>query len=308
MAEDRWSIPGLTSDNATKPRIDLSDLTASEYLLFTSDKFILRSDIAADPRLRTARGGLTLAPRDESLPSARISAEGGAGQRPSATLSVGNQLLDYERRLEDVSSGKGGPVTTDTVSAKAGPLSARYSKRGQPNNQGLKQTNYSGSLNMGPVQLSAQRNLSSQDVVDPLYARFYRNTGQDTQTDTVGASGSFPLFGGMVSGGVNRQFVKNRSPQELWQETRPMSKNPNVTDYRLGWKGPVGPGSLDLSGNFRNIRRLGTEYDAKAKYTLLNPLGWGGELLATGEYKNPVGAKSSAEGRLQYRIPLGGSR
>ena len=98
MAEDRWSIPGLTSDNATKPRIDLSDVTASEYLtnLFTSDNFILRSDIAADPRLRTARGGLTLAPRDTSgyLPSARISAEGGAGQRPSATLSVGNQLLD----------------------------------------------------------------------------------------------------------------------------------------------------------------------------------------------------------------------
>ena len=87
-----------------------------------------------------------------------------------------------------------------------------------------------------------------------------------------------------------------------------MSKNPNVTDYRLGWKGPVGPGSLDLSGNFRNIRGVGGEPYAKGKYTFLNPLGWGGELLATGEYKNPVGAKSSAEGRLQYRIPLGGSR
>ena len=283
MAEDRWIIPGLTSDNATKPRIDLSDVTASEYLLFTSDKFILRSDLAADPRLRTARGGLTLAPRDESLPSARISAEGGAGQRPSATLSVGNQLLDYEGRYQSVSSGKGGPVTTDTVSGKAGPFGAFYSKSGQPDNQGLKQTNYSGSLNMGP-------------------ARFFQNTGQDTQTDTVGASGSFPLFGGMVSGGVNRQFVKNRSPQELWQETRPMSKNPNVTDYRLGWKGPVGPGSLDLGGNFRNIRRLGTEYDAKATYNLPNPLGWGGELLATGEYKNPIGAESAAEGMLRYKL------
>ena len=304
MAEDRWSIPGLTSDNATKPRIDLSAMRVSEYLLFTSDNYRLRSDIAADPYKSTASGGLTLAPRDTSryFPSARISAEGGAGQRPSATLSVGNQLLDYERRLEDVSSGKGGPVTTDTVSAKAGPLSARYSKRGQPNNQGLKQTNYSGSLNMGPVQLSAQRNLSSQDVVDPLYARFYRNTGQDTQTDTVGASGSFPLFGGMVSGGVNRQFVKNKGPQGFWQESRPMSKNPNVTDYRLGWKGRVGPGSLDLGGNFRNIRGVGTQPSFRGSYTLPNPLWRGGELLATGEYKNPIGAESAAEGMLRYKL------
>jgi len=299
MAEDNWDV-------RAKVQKSLADLTASQYLFSYSD-YNLMSDITADPFEKTLSGGFTLAPRDDSLPSARLSAEGGVNQRPSATLSlsipVGRQLIDYERRWEKESSKRGGPITTDTVSGKAGPFRAFYSEIDQPGNQGLEQTNIGGSWNVGPAELFARRIRSRQDVVDPRYAGVFQNTGQDTEIGTIGARGSLPLGPGTLSGGINRQFETRRFPQHISQESRSMAQAPNVTNYQGGWKGPVGPGILALQAALKDVRNVGMEPSAKAKYTYKNPLGWGGELSATGSYVNPLDPNRESETR--FRVAYG---
>jgi hypothetical protein len=292
MAEYEW-------DKKTERSLSNPTLTASQYLLFYSDEYNLMSDITADTSKNTLSGGFTLVPRDDSLPSARLSAEGGVNQRPSATLSVGNQLLNFESRFEDVPPQQGGDVFTSTLSGKAGPFRAFYSEIGQPGNQDLEQTNIGGSWNIGPAELFARRTRSRQEVVDPLLL----NTGQDTEIDTIGAHGSLPLGRGMVSGGVDRQFVTSRYPQHISQESRPMAQAPNVTNYQGGWKGPVGPGILALQAALKDVRNVGMEPSAKAKYTYKNPLGWGGELSATGSYVNPLDPNRESEAR--FRVAYG---
>ena len=137
MPEDKWDTGG-----------SLSELSASEYLLFNSDKYKLTADSAVDTSGRTLRSGLNLSPQPEYdyLPSARLEAEGGLDERPSATLSVGTKLLNFESRFEDVRKEEGGKVLTNTVSANIGPASARYSETTQPGNRDLQQTNIGGSL------------------------------------------------------------------------------------------------------------------------------------------------------------------
>ena len=299
MAEDNWDV-------RAKVQKSLADLTASQYLLSYSD-YNLISDITADTSKNTLRGGFTFAPRDDSLPSARLSAEGGVNQRPSATLSlsipVGRQLIDYERRWEKESSKRGGPITTDTVSGKAGPFSAFYSETGQPGNQGLEQTSYGGRMSIGPAKLFARRIRSRQDVVDPRYAGVFPNTGQDTEIDTIGARGSLPFLGGRVSGDVNRQFETRRFPQHISQESRPMAQAPNVTNYRLGWEGPVGPGRFGLQGTLRDVRNVGMEPSVGGSYTIQDPLGLGGRFSATGSYVNPLDPNRESEAR--FRVAYG---
>ena len=298
MAEDNWDV-------REKVRKSLADLTASQYLLSYSD-YNLISDIAADTSKKTLRGGFTLAPRDDSLPSARLSAEGGVNQRPSATLSlsipVGRQLIDYERRWEKESSKRGGPITTDTVSGKAGPFRAFYSEIDQPGNQGLEQTNIGGSWNVGPVQFYGQRNQSSQ-FVDPRHARFFQNPRFGQQTNTFGARGSLPLGPGTLSGGINRQFETGWFPQRAGQESRPMAQAPNVTNYRLGWEGPVGPGRFGLQGTLRDVRNVGMEPSVGGSYTIQDPLGLGGQFRATGSYVNPLDPNRESEAR--FRVAYG---
>jgi len=292
MAEDNWDV-------REKVQKSLADLTASQYLLLYSDEYNLMSDITANPFEKTLSGGLTLAPRDDSLPSARLSAEGGVNQRPSAALSlsipVGRQLIDYERRFEKGS-------TTDTVFGEAGPFSAFYSKINPTNNQYPQETNLGGTMNIGPAELFARRTRSRQEVVDPRYARFFPNPHQDTQEDTIGAHGSLPLGPGMVSGGVDRQFVTSRYPQHISQDARPVYQDPNVTNYRLGWEGPVGPGRLGLQGTLRHVRDVGMEPSLSGLYTIPNPLGLGGQFRATSSYVNPIDGESAAEAMLGYKL------
>ena len=293
MAEDEW-------DKKTERSLSNPTLTASQYLLLYSDEYNLMSDITADTSKNTLRGGFTLAPRDDSLPSARLSAEGGVNQRPSATLSVGNQLLNFESRFEDVPPQQGGDVFTSTLSGKAGPFRAFYSETDQPGNQGLERTNIGGSWNIGPAELFARRNQSRREVVDPRHARFFQNTGQDTKIDTIGARGSLPLGRGMVSGGVDRQFVTSRFPQQIGQESRPMAQDSSV-NVGAGWSGKAGPGILAMRGDWRR-----GEPSLRGSYTIQDLLGLGGKFSATGSYD--PNRESAVEGRLQYKIPLGGRR
>ena len=295
MAEYEW-------DKKTERSLSNPTLTASQYLLFYSDEYNLMSDIAADTSKNTLRGGFTLAPRDDSLPSARLSAEGGVNQRPSATLSVGNQLLDFESRFEDVPPQQGGDVFTSTLSGKAGPFRAFYSEIDQPGNQGLEQTNIGGSWNVGPVQFYGQRNQSSQ-FVDPRHARFFQNPRFGQQTNTFGARGSLPLGPGTLSGGINRQFETGWFPQRAGQESRPMAQAPNVTNYRLGWEGPVGPGRFGLQGTLRDVRNVGMEPSVGGTYTIQDPLGLGGQFRAKGSYVNPLDPNRESEAR--FRVAYG---
>ena len=301
MPEDKWDTGG-----------SLSELSASEYLLLNSDKYKLTADSAVDTTGRTLRSGLNLSPQPEYdyLPSARLEAEGGLDERPSATLSVGTKLLNFESRFEDVPPQRGGDALTNTVSGKAGPFRAFYSETDQPGNRDLQQTNIGGSLAVGPVELYGQRNQSSQDVVDPRDARFFRNTRQDTQADTIGARGSLPFMGGSLSGDISRQLRTNTGPQHISQEARPTGQNPNVTNYRAGYEGQVGPGNLSLQGNLTDVRNVGVEPSVGGSYTIPNPFGLGGQFRATGSYNNPLdpNRESAAEAMLRYRIPLGGRR
>ena len=151
MPEDKWDVGG-----------SLSELSASKYLLLNSDKYRLTADSAVDTSGRTLRSGLNLSPQPEydSLPSARLEAEGGLDKRPSATLSVGTKLLNFESRFEDVPPQQGGDALTNTVSANMGPFRAFYSEGTQSGNRDLEQTNIGGSWNVGPVELFARRNQS----------------------------------------------------------------------------------------------------------------------------------------------------
>jgi len=301
MPEDKWDVGG-----------SLSELSASKYLLLNSDKYRLTADSAVDTSGRTLRSGLNLSPQPEydSLPSARLEAEGGLDKRPSATLSVGTKLLNFESRFEDVPPQQGGDALTNTVSANMGPFRAFYSEGTQSGNRDLEQTNIGGSWNVGPVELFARRNQSSQDVVDPRDARFFKDTRFDRQTDTFGARGSLPMGQGTLSGGVSRQFGTGRFPQHISQEARPTGQNPNVTSYSAGYEGQVGPGNLSLQGNLTDVRNVGVEPSVGGSYTIPNPLGLGGEFRATGSYGNSLdpNRESAAEAMLRYRIPLGGRR
>jgi hypothetical protein len=127
MPEDRLDAGG-----------SLSELTTSEYLLLNSDKYKLTADSAVDASGRPLRGGLNLSPKDDYLPSARVQVERrDLDERPSATLSVGTKLLNFQSRFQDVPPQQGGDALTNTVSGKAGPFGAFYSETSQPGNLDL---------------------------------------------------------------------------------------------------------------------------------------------------------------------------
>jgi len=303
MAEDEWNVGG-----------SLSDLTATEFLVFNSDA--VKADLqgrlsssrdqplAFGPARNTASAQFSLVPRDKNLPVSSFEIKGGEAGPSSTDISVSTKLLRYSNRTVYLPEGAGGRQVTDTVSANVGPVGASYSKTGQSGNRDFEKTSLSGSLSMGPVQLYGQRTRSRQDVVDPRHAQFFQNTGKDTQTDIVGVGGSLPFLGGRVSGDVSRRYREELGPQHISQESRPMRQDSNVTNYRLGWEGPVGLGRFGLQGTLRDVRNVGIEPSAEAKYTYKNPLGWGGQFSATGSYVNPLdpSRKSAAEAMLRYKL------
>ena len=272
----------------------LSGRTATEWLIWNSDDFLVTGNADAD----SSRGGVNLYTRYNYLPDASFQVDAGLSEDPSATLSVGSKLLNFESRFE---RARDGDALTNTVSGELGPVSAFYSETSQPGNLGFKQRAYGGKLDLGLGQLYGRRNRSNQDVVDPSYAPYFRNTRFDQQTDTFGASGSWPFLGGSLFGDINRQSGTGRFPQHISQDARPTGQFPNVTNIGAGYRGRVGPGDLSLQGNLRNVRGVGVEPSMRGDYIIDNPLGLGGQFRATGSYKNPIDGKTAAEIMLGYR-------
>jgi len=284
---------------------DLTKLTAAEFLLFSSDSYQGRGRFKAG--FGNVEGAAALVPKDPNLPEVAIKASGGLDQPDRGSLSVGSDLLRYSRKFEGVDTDAGGPRTTDTFEGGVGPLRGYYQQSTQPGNQDSRTTAYGGQLNLGPVNVSANRNRSSQDVVDPRFAQYYTNTRFEKQTDNVGLNLRLPVGSGAVTGGVGRRFQTQYRPQGMFDETRPTAQSPNVTTYNAGLSGiKAGPGTLDLHGNLIDVRNVGTEKSIQGSYNVDDPFGLGGNLSATGSYKNPIGGKSATEAMLRYRLKFGG--
>jgi hypothetical protein len=289
---------------AEKKAPDLTKVTAAEFLLLTSPAYDGRARFEAG--FGNVEGAAALVPKDPNLPEVAIKASGGLDQPDRGSLSVGSDLLRYSREFEGVDTDAGGPRTTDTFEGGVGPLRGYYQQSTQPGNQDSRTTAYGGQLNLGPVNVSANRNRSSQDVVDPRFAQYYTNTRFDNQTDNVGLNLRLPVGNGAVTGGVGRQFQTQYRPQGMFDETRPTGQSPNVTTYNAGYEGKVGPGTLGLQANLIDVRNVGTEKSIQGSYNVEDPFGLGGNLSATGSYNNPIGGKSAAEAMLRYRLKFGG--
>tara|TARA_R100000544_G_C2226407_1_gene61041 strand:- start:836 stop:1714 length:879 start_codon:yes stop_codon:yes gene_type:complete len=285
---------------------DLTKVTAAEFLLFSSDLYEGRGRFKTG--FGNVEGAAALVPKNPNLPEVAIQASQGLDQPDRASLSVGSDLLRYSRKYEGLDKGAGGPRTTDTFEGGVGPLKGYFQKSGQPGNQDSRTTAYGGQLNLGPVNVSANRSLFSQEDVDPRFAQYYTNTRFDNQKDNIGLNLRLPVGRGAVTGGVGREFRTQRGPQQSRQETRPTAQSPNVTTYSAGYEGKVGPGILGLQGNLTDVRNVGTEKSVEGSYNINDPFGLGGNLSATGSYNNPIGGKSAAEAMLTYRLKFGGGR
>jgi len=298
---------GSTLPEIGETKSDLSDpgTTATEFLLINSNELNLSGRVDPFTQPGSVNAGLFLDLKNRTLPSASISGSGGGGIPKSASLSIGSDLLRFSKRFDNLSEGE---MTTDTFEGGVGPLRGYYQQSTQPGNQDSRTTAFGGQLNLGPVNVYANRNRSSQDVVDPSFAQYFNNPRLDNQTDRLGVRGSVPLGQGTLTGGVERQFSTDKYPQQMGQETRPTGQSPNVTTYGAGYKGTVGSGILSLQGNLIDVRNLGTENSIQGSYDLEDPFGLGGKLSATGSSKNPMGGKSSSEAGLQYKVPFGGGR
>jgi hypothetical protein len=298
MADSYMSLSKETHPDSSE---NLTTLNTPTYLLYYSNKYInLGGGYTSLPG--SVQAYLTASPRNEYLPDATLSAEMGPYRDPSVTFSVdkkiGHFLLGFEKRFEE-------GFTTNTVSGEAGPFSAFYSEINPTNNQYSQKTNLGGTVNIGPnVQLYGQSTRSGQNVVDPRDAPYFKNPRFDRQTGTIGARGSLRLGPSTLSGNVSREFGKEWYPQHISQEFRHAMAQDPITNYRLGWEGPVGPGRLGLQGTLRDVRNAEMEPSASGAYTIPNPLGFGGQLRATSSY-NPY-SKFSA--MFRYGMPLGGKR
>ena len=282
---------------------DLTKSTASEWLLATSSYYDLRARNSENPEV-------SLVPKKPYLPNVAIQASQGPDQPVKGSLSVGSDLLRYSRKYEGLDKG-----ATDTFEGGVGPLKGYFQKSGQPGNQDSLTTAYGGRLNMGPVSLYADRNRSSQDVVDPRFAQSYTNTRFDNQTDQVGLNLRLPVgrrqgqnVRGAVTGGVGRKFQTQYYPQQMFDETRPTAQSPNVTTYSAGYEGKVGPGTLGLQGNLTDVRNVGTGKSIGGSYNVDDPFGLGGSFSAKGSYNNPPGGKSAADALFEYKLKFGGGR
>ena len=284
-------MPGSLSRETEPEDRSLSDaITVSEYLLWYSDAIT----VTGNADFHSLRGGLNLYTKPNNLPNASVQVDAGLSENPSATLSVGSKLLNFESRLE---RGQDGDALTNTASGEVGPVSAFYSNTSQPDNRGFEQTKYGGGLNLGPVQLYGQRNQLSQDA-SPVQ-----------KTDAFGARG--PLGRGILSADISRQRGAGQFPQHISQDAlptgqfpRPTGQFPDVTRYSADYQGRVGPGDLDLQGGLTNVSNVGMEPSVRASYTVPNPMGLGGQFSATGSYVNPLdpNQKTAAEAMMRYNL------
>ena len=292
---------GLVGSTETKKKPDLSSpqMTATEFLLVNSNAYNLsgRLDPLTSPGNLSA--GMSLDSKNQNMPSASLSAQGGVDTPKSASLSVGYDLLRFAKRFEDRPEGT---VTTDTVEGSVGPVRGFYEQSSQPGNQDSRTTAYGADLSVGPLNFYGERIASGQDVVNANDAKYFNNPRFDNQTDRLGVRGSVPLGQGTLTGGVERQFSTDKYPQDISQGARPTAQGPNVTTLDAGYEGQVGPGILGLAGGFRDVRNVGTTNRVDGSYDVPNPFGLGGNLSARGSYVNPINEESAAEAMMRYRV------
>ena len=297
--------------------IDLGDLTAAEFLLFSSPSYqaVLSSQIEPEA---SARGSLTLVPQTQGLPQADLAVESMADDTKTGSLSVGSNNLRYSRVATERPEDQG-TVVRDTFEGGIGPFKGFFMKETDPMDFNRRTRKVGGSASLGPVTLYGEREDTRQTVVPEEDRRFFTNPDIDFDRRVFGVRGSVPMGQGTLSADLSRQLSGSRQPQFFLQPQRPGQRDPNVTVLRGGYQGKVGPGILGLTGRFTDIRGMGTDKELGVSYNVDDPFGLGGRFTAQGTYRNPYGGRSvvqagrfneanEMEGGLRYTIPLGGRR
>jgi len=297
------------AQQSKKPSLADPSVTTAEYLMFLNRDYTAQARVAGDPESASLDVGAAFVPMDSS--NLEFSARGSAGvDRPNiGSVSVGNDMFNLSRRLEDAKVARGGMTTTDTGGLNLGDLIRMYYQQSsQPGNRDLKKESFGADVDFGPVKLYANRNTSSQEGVSEENAPYYGNTRFDNEKDNVGFNFRLPVGseedGGAFTGGVGRTYETQKGPQQLRQETRPMDRPPNITRFRGGYEGKLGTGILSVDGNLIDVRGIGTESSLGGSYTVNDLFGFGGKLSAEGFYKNPMGGKRSVGGGFKYKVNL----
>jgi len=277
---------------------NLADMSAAEYLMFLGREYTAQARVAGNPDSSSIDVGAAVVPMDSS--NLEFSARGSAGlDRPNiGSFSVGNDMFNLSRRLQDAKVSQGGMTITDTGEVDFGPVKGYYQQSSQPGNQDLQNKSYGVNAGFGPVKLLADRKTSSQDVIPEEYVKYFDNTRSDSKTDTLGGS----LNLGPVNVNLSREFGTSRYPKSKFEDTRPMAQSPNITRFGGGYEGKAGPGILGVGGSLTDVRDVGTESSLGGSYNVNNPFGFGGNLRATGSYNNPIGGESAAQALINYRL------
>ena len=277
---------------------NLADMSAAEYLVFLGRNYTAQARVAGNPDSSSIDVGAAFVPMDSS--NLEFSARGSAGlDRPNiGSFSVGNDMFNLSRRLQDAKVSQGGMTITDTGEVDFGPVKGYYQQSSQPDNQDLQNKSFGANVNLGPVKLFADRTMSSQDVIPSNFVKYFDSTLSDNKTDTLGGSVGI----GPVNVNLSREFGTSRGPKSKFEDTRPMAQSPNVTRFGGGYEGKVGPGILGVGGSLTDVRGVGTESSLGGSYNVNDPFGFGGELSATGSYNNPIGGESAAQALINYRM------
>ena len=284
---------------------DLGDLTAAEFLLFSSPSY--QANLRAEFKPEKVRGSLTLVPQTRGLPQADIAVERMPDDTRTGTLAVGSDNLRYSRVATERPQNQG-TVVRDTFEGGIGPFKGFFMKETDPMDFDRRTRTFGGSANVGPVTLYGEREDTTRTVVPEENRRFYANPDVDFDKRVFGVRGSLPMGQGTLSADLFRQLSGAKVPQSIFDRQRPEQRNPNVTVLKGGYEGRVGPGILGLTGRFTDIRGMGTDKEAGLSYNVDDPFGLGGRFTAQGTYKNPYGGRSTAQGTMRYTIPLGGRR
>ena len=286
------------AQQSKKPSLADPNVSAAEYMMFLGREYTAQARVAGNPGSSSMDVGAALVPMNSS--NLEVSARGSAGlNSPNKfAVSVGNDMFNLSRRLQDAKVSQGGMTITDTGEVDFGPVKGYYQQSSQPGNQDLQNKSYGANLKLGPVKLFADRKTSSQDVIPEEYVKYYDNTLSDSTTDTLGGS----LNLGPVNLNLSREFGTRRGPKSKFEDTRPMAQSPNVTRFGGGYEGKVGPGILGVGGSLTDVRGVGTESSLGGSYNVNDPFGFGGELSARGSYNNPIGGESAAQALINYRM------
>ena len=294
------------AQQSKKPSLADPNVSTAEYLMFLGRDYTAQARVAGNPGSSSMDVGAALVPMNSSNLELSARASAGLNSPNKFAVSVGNEMFNLSRRLQDAKVSRGGMTTTDTGGVNFGPVKGYYQQSSQPGNQDLQNKSYGVNAGFGPVKLYANRNTSSQEGVSEENVPYYDTTRFDNEKDNVGFNFRLPVGseedGGAFTGGVGRTYETQKGPQQLRQETRPMDRPPNVTRFRGGYEGKLGTGILGVGGSLTDVRGVGTESSLEGSYNVRDPLGFGGELSARGSYNNPIGGESAAQALINYRM------